>query len=115
MESLGRTLTALADPTRRRIVSRLAQGTATVSQLVECFELTQPTISSHLKVLERSGLISRSRVAQTRPCRLELEALTALDSWLDELRSVYEQNYARLDQLLSDLETPKELPTDEAP
>jgi DNA-binding transcriptional ArsR family regulator len=71
MEALDRTLAALADPTRRRIVGHLARGTATVSELVECFELTQPTISSHLKVLERSGLISRTRVAQTRPCKLE--------------------------------------------
>ena len=108
MIQLDRTMTALADPTRRRIVSRLAQGTATVSQLVECFELTQPTISSHLKVLEQSGLISRSRVAQTRPCKLEPEGLQALGAWLGQLRSVYEQNYARLDRVLDDLKTEKE-------
>ena len=86
----------LADPTRRRIVDRLARGTATVSELVDCFDLTQPTISSHLKVLERSGLISRSRVAQTRPCNLNPEGFKALDVWLGQLRSVYEANYARL-------------------
>lgn len=103
MVSLDHTLNALADPTRRGIVERLAQGTATVSELVDCFDLTQPTISSHLKVLERSGLISRSRVAQTRPCSLRPEGFRALDAWLGRLRSVYEDNYARLDQLLDEL------------
>lgn len=91
MESLDQTLTALADPTRRRIIARLAEGAATVSELVRCFELTQPTISSHLKVLERSGLISRSRVAQTRPCELVPERLNALGAWLGELRSLYQE------------------------
>ena len=110
MEQLDRTLTALADPTRRRIVGRLARGTATVSELVQCFELTQPTISSHLKLLERSGLISRYRVAQTRPCKLELEGLNALSSWLGELRSIYQENYARLDQVLNKLKTQTEQP-----
>lgn len=103
MEQLDRTLAALSDPTRRRIVGRLAQGTATVSELVECFELTQPTISSHLKMLERSGLISRSRVAQTRPCKLEPAGFNALGAWLGELRSIYEDNYSRLDDVLNQL------------
>ncbi len=110
MELLDRTIVALADPTRRRIVGRLARGTATVSELVRCFDLTQPTISSHLKVLERSGLISRSRVAQTRPCKLEPEGLHALGYWLGELRSVYEENYARLDQVLERLKNQTEGP-----
>lgn len=96
-------LAALADPTRRRIVDRLARGTATVSELVQCFELTQPTISSHLKVLERAGLIARSRVAQTRPCSLKPEGIQALEAWLGRLRSVYETNYARLDHVLEEL------------
>jgi len=108
MEQLDRTLTALADPTRRRIVGRLAQGQATVSELVQCFELTQPTISSHLKLLERCGLISRSRVAQTRPCKLEPAGLEALGSWLGQLRSIYQDNYARLDTVLDRLKTPPE-------
>jgi DNA-binding transcriptional ArsR family regulator len=103
VELLDGTLTALADPTRRRIVDRLAQGSATVSELVACFDLTQPTISSHLKALERSGLISRSRVAQTRPCRLEPKGLSALNNWLGQLRVAYEANYARLDDVLEDL------------
>ena len=101
---LDQTLTALADPTRRRIVHRLARGEATVTELVDCFELTQPTISSHLKQLERSGLISRSRVGQTRPCRLEPKGLQALSAWLGELRTVYEDNYARLDDVLERLQ-----------
>ena len=103
MELLDDALIALADPTRRRIVDRLAEGEATVSELVACFELTQPTISSHLKALERSGLISRTRVAQTRPCRLEPRGFQALDAWLGQLRSIYEANYARLDDVLEDL------------
>ncbi|MEM7168406.1 MAG: metalloregulator ArsR/SmtB family transcription factor [Planctomycetota bacterium] len=106
MKTLDQTLTALADPTRRRIVGRLAQGTATVSELVQCFDLTQPTISSHLKTLERSGLISRFRVAQTRPCKLEPAGLKALGAWLGQLRSVYEDNYSRLDDLLQNLQDP---------
>jgi DNA-binding transcriptional ArsR family regulator len=104
MVSLDSTLSALADPTRRIIVGRLARGTATVSELVQRFELTQPTISSHLKVLERAGLIARSRVGQTRPCSLRPEAFRALEGWLGRLRSVYEANYARLDALLEELE-----------
>lgn len=103
MVQLDETLAALADPTRRSIVGRLARGTATVSELVDCFELTQPTISSHLKVLERAGLIARSRVAQTRPCSLKPEGFRALEVWLGQLRSVYEANYARLDQVLEEL------------
>ncbi|QPH55711.1 ArsR/SmtB family transcription factor [Pontivivens ytuae] len=82
MEHLNRTLSALADPTRRAIVARLAEGEATVSQLVDRFALTQPTISSHLKVLEAAGLISRSRVGQTRPCRLDPAGLKMLADWL---------------------------------
>jgi len=105
LEALDQTLSALADPTRRRIVARLAQGSATVSQLVDCFELTQPTISSHLKVLERSGLISRGRVAQTRPCRLEPARLESLAAWLGQLRSIYQDNYNRLDDVLAELQS----------
>lgn len=100
---LDDTLTALADPTRRRIVEHLATGTATVSEIVERFELTQPTISSHLKLLEHAGLISRSRAAQTRPCSLEPDGLQALGAWLGDLRTFYEQNYAQLDGVLEKL------------
>ena len=108
MEQLDQTLAALANPTRRQIVGRLAQGEATVSELVECFELTQPTISSHLRMLEQAGLISRSRKAQTRPCALEPEALGALGSWLGELGSIYQDNYDRLDAVLAKLKSQEE-------
>lgn len=101
-------MTALADPTRRAIVERLAQGSATVSELVQCFDLTQPTISSHLKTLEHAGLISRTRVAQTRPCQLEPDGLRALGLWLSGVRSVYAQNYARLDAVLGQMAGPSE-------
>jgi len=75
---------ALADPTRRAIIARLAKGGATVSQLVDQFDLTQPTISSHLKVLEKAGLITRDRVAQTRPCRLNPAGLKTIADWLSQ-------------------------------
>lgn len=110
MQQLDQTLSALADPTRRRIVGQLAHGSATVSELVECFELTQPTISAHLKTLEAAGLISRSRVAQTRPCSLEPEGLAALGSWIGQLRSIYRDNYDRLDDVLATLKAQEEGP-----
>ena len=103
MEHLNRTFTALADPTRRGIIDRLAQGEATVSELVDQFDLTQPTISSHIKVLESAGLVSRSRRAQTRPCKLEPDGLEALNAWLERLRTSWEGNFARLDDVLEDL------------
>ena len=103
MEHLNRTFTALADPTRRGIIDRLAQGEATVSELVDQFDLTQPTISSHIKVLESAGLVSRSRRAQTRPCKLEPDGLEALNAWLERLRANWEGNFARLDDVLEDL------------
>lgn len=108
MLPVDRTLAALANPTRRQIVGRLARGTATVSELVECFELTQPTISSHLRMLEQAGLVSRGRVAQTRPCSLEPGALTDLGAWLGELRAIYRDNYDRLDGVLEALQAQAE-------
>lgn len=87
MMTLNTSLSALADPTRRAIIARLARGEATVSQLVDQFDLTQPTISSHLKVLEGAGLIVRTRVAQTRPCRLDPNGLKLIADWLKD----YEQ------------------------
>lgn len=110
MTDLDQMLSALADPTRRRIIEELAGGTATVSELVACFDYTQPTISSHLKLLEQSGLISRTRVAQTRPCRLEPDGLQALGRWLGELNTIYTQNYDRLDTVLDQLKSDKEKP-----
>ena len=103
MERLTQTFTALADPTRRGIIDRLARGDATVSELVDQFDLTQPTISSHIKVLESAGLVSRSRRARTRPCKLEPGGLKALNAWLERLRTNREGSFARLDDVLEDL------------
>lgn len=103
MNRLNRTFCALSDPTRRGILAHLARGEATVSELVDRFELTQPTISSHIKVLETAGLISRSRKAQTRPCRLEPDGLNAVNAWLERFRGIVEGNFVRLDALLEDL------------
>ncbi|MEM9532730.1 MAG: metalloregulator ArsR/SmtB family transcription factor [Pseudomonadota bacterium] len=95
---------ALSNPTRRAIIARLADGYATVNELVEPFSLSQPTISRHLKVLENAGLISRSRVAQSRPCHLETGPLAQIDGWLEKYREVLEANYVRLDSVLDVLE-----------
>src|SRR5437868_11953654 len=103
MSDLNQAFAALADPTRRAIVVHLARGEASVSDLVGLFSLTQPTISSHLKVLEAAGLIARRRVAQSRPCKLERERLKAVTDWLEKLQEVWEGNYKRLDALLDEL------------
>jgi DNA-binding transcriptional ArsR family regulator len=94
---------ALADPTRRAIVARLAEGEASVAELVEPFAMSQPAISKHLKVLERAGLVSRGRDAQRRPCRLEAKPLAEANAWLERYREAWEQNFARLDLLLEEL------------
>lgn len=93
---------ALADPTRRAIVARLAQGEATVLELVRPFGLSQPTISKHLKMLERAGLISRGRDAQRRPARLEPTALAQANQWIEHYQRAWEQNFRRLDALLAE-------------
>ncbi len=103
MLQLDDAFAALADPTRRGIVLHLARGEATVSELVDQFDLTQPTISSHLKVLESAGLISRGRVAQTRPCKLVPERLKTVTDWLEQVQKIWEGNYKRLDALLLEL------------
>ncbi len=103
MTQLDQAFAALADPTRRGIVVHLARGEASVNDLVALFHLTQPTISSHLRVLESAGLISRSRVAQSRPCKLETEQLKAVTNWLENVQEVWEGNYKRLDALLDEL------------
>lgn len=103
MSQLNKAFAALADPTRRAIVVHLARGEATVSDLVGLFSLTQPTISSHLKVLETAGLISRSREAQSRPCKLETERLKVVTDWLEQVQEIWEGNYKRLDALLAEL------------
>ncbi len=103
-ERLDATFIALADPTRRAILARLIEGEATVMELAEPFDMSQPAISKHIKMLERAGLVSRSRDAQRRPVRIEGEALKAATDWLENYRQVWEQNYARLDSLLDDLQ-----------
>jgi len=96
---------ALADPTRRAIIARLAAGQASVTELAEPFAMSQPAISKHLKVLERAGLISRGRDAQRRPRRLEAKRLGEADKWLERYRRLWEGNYRRLDALLDELKT----------
>ncbi|HMJ57514.1 MAG TPA: metalloregulator ArsR/SmtB family transcription factor [Gemmatimonadales bacterium] len=96
---------ALADPTRRAIIARLATGQASVMELAEPFAMSQPAISKHLKVLERAGLISRGREAQRRPRRLEAKRLEEADQWLERYRKLWEANYQRLDTLLEQLKT----------
>jgi DNA-binding transcriptional ArsR family regulator len=101
--TLDATFAALSDPTRRAILARLVRGPATVSELVEPFDLSQPAISKHLKVLERAGLISRSRDAQRRPCQLDPTPLRDVEGWLDVFRTAMEERFAALDEVLSDL------------
>jgi DNA-binding transcriptional ArsR family regulator len=103
-DRLDATFAALADPTRRAIVARLARGDASVTELAAPFRMSQPAISKHLKVLERAGLISRRRAAQLRPRRLEPRRLRAATRWLERYRRLWEGNFARLDTLLVELQ-----------
>jgi DNA-binding transcriptional ArsR family regulator len=107
---LDATFAALADPTRRAILARLAGGEATVTELVAPFKLSQPAISKHLKVLERAGLVSRGRDAQKRPCRIEAKPLAEANAWLEAFRAVWEGNFQRLDDLLDELKADKKKP-----
>lgn len=102
---LDATFAALADPTRRAILTRLAAGEATVTELAAPFDMSQPAVSKHLKALERAGLISRDRDAQRRPCRLEARPLKAAADWLENYRRYWEESYQRLDALLDELKT----------
>jgi DNA-binding transcriptional ArsR family regulator len=106
MESvaLDATFAALADPTRRAILARLAAGDASVTELAEPFDMSQPAISKHLKVLENAGLVSRTRDAQRRPCRLEAAPLAEASAWLERYRAFWEPSFARLDGLLRELQ-----------
>jgi len=101
---LSTTFAALADPTRRAILARLASGEATVSELAEPFEMSGPAISKHLKVLEHAGLILRGRQAQWRPCRLKADPLKAAADWLEEYRRFWEESFDRLDDYLRELQ-----------
>lgn len=101
---LSPTLAALSDPTRRAIIARLAQGEATVTQLTAPLAISMPAVSRHLKVLESAGLIERARDAQFRPCRLRPQALQVVESWLDEVRAVWDHRLDRLEAYLAELQ-----------
>ena len=104
-DRLSTTFAALADPTRRAILAKLASGEASVTELAEPFDMSQPAISKHLKVLERAGLIVRGRDAQRRPCRLEPRRLKQAADWLGTYREFWEASYNRLDDYLNQLQT----------
>lgn len=104
LDPLSTTLAAIADPTRRAILSRLSRGEATVKELAEPFNITLPAISKHLKVLERAGLIERSREAQWRPCRLRAQPLKDAADWIDRYRAHWESRFERLDEYLKELQ-----------
>lgn len=103
MDPLSTTLSALADPTRRAILARLAQGEATVNELAEPFEISLPAVSRHLKVLERAGLISRGRAAQWRPCKLEPQSLKAVDDWLSTYRRFWDESFDKMAAYIQEL------------
>ncbi|PZM84352.1 MAG: transcriptional regulator [Candidatus Melainabacteria bacterium] len=103
-DQLSTTFAALADPTRRAILARLAAGESSVTDLAEPFAMTLPAITKHLKVLERAGLISRTREAQWRPCRLEAKPLQQAADWVEQYRKFWEDSLDRLEEYLSDLQ-----------
>jgi DNA-binding transcriptional ArsR family regulator len=107
-DRLDATFSALADPTRRAILARLAQGEASVMELAQPFAMSQPAISKHLKVLERAGLISRGRDAQRRPCRLRAAPLRDIHAWIDRYREFWEASFDALDDVLGDMKREEE-------
>ena len=104
IDALSATFSALADPTRRAILARLALGETSVTELAEPFAMSMPAVSKHLKVLERAGLIVRGREAQWRPCRIEVHALKPVDDWLENYRRLWEERFDRLDDYLRELQ-----------
>lgn len=106
-DQLSATFAALADPTRRAILARLASGEASVKELAEPFAMTPPAVTKHLKVLEGAGLISRSRQAQWRPCRLEGEPLKDVSEWVERYRKFWDESFDRLDSYLQELQSKK--------
>ena len=115
-ERLDLTFLALADPTRRAILARLARGEASVGELGQPFQLSQPAISKHLKVLERAGLVSIGQDAQRRPRRLNGEPLKEAEAWIERYREIWEMHYARLDTLLAELQSaPQKKPPTKTP
>jgi DNA-binding transcriptional ArsR family regulator len=111
MDGLDATFAALADPTRRAILARLAGGEASVRELAAPFAMSQPAISKHLKVLERAGLVSRAQDAQRRPRRLVAEPLAAANQWLETYREFWERSYEQLDAVLAEMKTLEKKPT----
>lgn len=107
-DHLSTVFAALADPTRRAILARLAQGEATVKLLAEPFDMSLPGISKHLKVLQRAGLIEQGRQAQWRPCRLQAEPLRDVAGWVEQYRRFYDERYERLGEYLRELKGPDE-------
>jgi DNA-binding transcriptional ArsR family regulator len=103
-DRLSATFSALADPTRRAILARLARGERSVTELAEPFEMSLPAVSKHLKVLERAGLIVRTREAQYRPCRLRPRPLADASKWLDHYRRFWDESFDRLDETLAELQ-----------
>jgi DNA-binding transcriptional ArsR family regulator len=103
LDPLSSALSALADPTRRAIIARLAEGDATVNEIAAPFGITLPAVSRHLKVLEAAGLISRGREAQWRPCRLETAALKGVDDWLNHYRRFWGESFERMDAYIAEL------------
>jgi DNA-binding transcriptional ArsR family regulator len=104
LDPLSSKFAALADPTRRAILARLALGETSVSELAEPFDMSLPAVSKHLKVLERAGLIARGREAQWRPCRIEPKAFKEVDGWLEQYRRLWEERFDRLDAYLKILQ-----------
>ncbi|MBU1175704.1 MAG: metalloregulator ArsR/SmtB family transcription factor [Alphaproteobacteria bacterium] len=103
--ALDAVFSALADPTRRAMLARLAEGEASVGELAAPFAMSQPAVSKHLKVLERAGLIVKTHDAQRRPCRLQIDRLLAAEDWIENYRRIFEANFARLDDLLEELKS----------
>jgi DNA-binding transcriptional ArsR family regulator len=110
IDPLSATLFALADPTRRAILARLSMGEATVNEIAAPFDISLPAVSRHLKVLEGAGLISRSRDAQWRPCKLETAQLRSVDDWLEQYRRFWTGSFDKMDAYIAELKNKKEKP-----
>ena len=113
MDALSTTFSALADPTRRAILARLAQGECSVNELAEPFAMSLPAVSKHLRVLERAGLIAQRREAQRRPCRIEAAPIKQVVDWADHYRQLWEQRFDRLEDYLTELQSNPKAPTKE--
>ncbi len=115
MDAISNTFAALADPTRRAILARLALGASSVTDLAAPFEMSMPAVSKHLRVLERAGLVERSREAQFRPCRLRADPLQQAAGWLEQYRRFWEESFDRLDEYLQRIQSEQEAPVGSLP